>query len=211
MSIQNDAQCNYLKGKSCTAVTEGAARNVREESCSNEQRNLCCCLCASQASCEISCNLLDKSENAALEAISTSTNIDQEIAKSQERIENLASLYAGGKIGEQSYLATAKALENRLDNLRKIKENPSISLPASESRPSRFEESELPLTQRPTSLWYLVPFFFGILGGIVGYVAVKDEDKEMANSLLAFGILWSIILAAFYWIFVMSLISNLLR
>lgn len=41
---------------------------------------------------------------------------------------------------------------------------------------------------RPTGLWYLVPFFFGIIGGLVGYVAVKDEDKGMANELLIFGL-----------------------
>lgn len=211
MSKQNDVQCDYLTGKSCTAVTQGEARNVREESCSNEQKNLCCYLCANQASCEISCNLLDKPENAALEATSTSTSIDQEIAKSQERIEKLASLYAGGKIGEQSYLATAKALENRLDNLRKIKENPSIPLPASESHPNRSIEPKLALTEKPTSLWYLVSFFFGILGGIVGYVAVKDEDKEMADSLLIFGIVWTIILALLYWALIASLLSHFPR
>ena len=194
MSIQNDVQCDYLTSKSCMAVTEGAARNAREESCSNEQRNLCCYLCADRASCEISCNLLDKSENAALEASSTSTSVDQEIAKSQGRIERLASLYAEGKIGEQSYLATAKALEDRLNNLRKIKENPSISLPASEAHPSRFKKPKLASTKRPTSLWYLVPFFFGLLGGIIGYVTVKNDDNGMADSLIAFGIVWSIIL-----------------
>ena len=41
---------------------------------------------------------------------------------------------------------------------------------------------------RPSSAWYLVPIFFSILGGIIGYVAVKDEDKGMANDLLGVGI-----------------------
>jgi len=30
--------------------------------------------------------------------------------------------------------------------------------------------------ESPSLMWYLVPFFFGLLGGIVGYVAVKDSD-----------------------------------
>jgi positive regulator of sigma E activity len=61
---------------------------------------------------------------------------------------------------------------------------------------------------RPTLLWYLVPFFFGILGGIVGYVGTKDEDKDMASGLLLFGAVWSIILYIFYWIALSSLIFH---
>jgi len=61
---------------------------------------------------------------------------------------------------------------------------------------------------RPTLLWYFVPFFFGILGGLVGYVGTKDEDKDMANGLLLFGAIWSIILYIFYWIVFSSLIFH---
>jgi hypothetical protein len=36
--------------------------------------------------------------------------------------------------------------------------------------------------------WYLVPFFFSILGGIIGYVAVKDRDAKKAQNILLFGL-----------------------
>jgi len=44
----------------------------------------------------------------------------------------------------------------------------------------------------------LIPLFFGILGGIVAYIGVKDDDKKMANNLLMFGVVWTIILIGIY-------------
>jgi uncharacterized membrane protein YvbJ len=46
---------------------------------------------------------------------------------------------------------------------------------------------------KPTSLWYLLPVCFSVLGGIIGYVAVKDENKKMADDLLIIGIVICII------------------
>lgn len=46
---------------------------------------------------------------------------------------------------------------------------------------------------KPSSAWYLVPFFLGIIGGLLGYIAVKAEDKELANGLLALGIVMTVI------------------
>lgn len=34
----------------------------------------------------------------------------------------------------------------------------------------------------PTRLLYLSPIFMGILGGILMYIAVKDDNREMANT-----------------------------
>jgi len=52
--------------------------------------------------------------------------------------------------------------------------------------------------ESPSLMWYLVPFFFGILGGIVAYVAVKDKDEDMAFGLLLFGIIWTVIAVVLY-------------
>jgi len=35
--------------------------------------------------------------------------------------------------------------------------------------------------------WYLVPLLFGLLGGIIAYVATKDDDNEKAVSFIMFG------------------------
>ncbi len=48
---------------------------------------------------------------------------------------------------------------------------------------------------RPSSLWYLVPILFSLLGGLIAYIALKDRDDGMADSCLIIGIL--IIVAQF--------------
>jgi len=47
---------------------------------------------------------------------------------------------------------------------------------------------------KPTALWYLVPVLFGAIGGVVGHVGVKEDDKEMANNLLWVGIAITVVL-----------------
>jgi len=38
-----------------------------------------------------------------------------------------------------------------------------------------------------TKLWYLVPLFFGLLGGIISYIGLRDRDDDMAYLCLSFG------------------------
>jgi hypothetical protein len=41
--------------------------------------------------------------------------------------------------------------------------------------------------KKPTKLWYLVPFFFNIVGGIVAYFAIRKKDNAMAKKMLFVG------------------------
>ena len=52
--------------------------------------------------------------------------------------------------------------------------------------------------------WYLLPIFFGIIGGIIAYFAIRKDEREKAKKcvylgliLLAVGILLGIFLAGF--------------
>ena len=46
---------------------------------------------------------------------------------------------------------------------------------------------------RPTRWWYLVPIFLGILGGLIMYLIVKDDDKKMAKNGLILSIVLTVI------------------
>ena len=35
--------------------------------------------------------------------------------------------------------------------------------------------------QKPSKLIWSIPIFMGLLGGILMYIAVKDQNQEMAN------------------------------
>ncbi len=65
------------------------------------------------------------------------------------------------------------------------------------------QTSDYTVEEYVTDLWYLVPFLFGIIGGLVGYVGVRDRDQDKADKLLGFGIAWNIIVAfiGYVWFF----------
>lgn len=39
-----------------------------------------------------------------------------------------------------------------------------------------------------SAIWYLVPLLFGLLGGIVAYAAIKNDDPNKAEGCLWLGI-----------------------
>jgi len=60
---------------------------------------------------------------------------------------------------------------------------------------------------RPTRAWYLIPLFLGIIGGIIGYFAVKNDDKEMANNLLIEGIVLTIVVIILWFVLIAALFA----
>jgi hypothetical protein len=194
--------CEYLSDNGlCNAVVKDEdGKKVREESCVNKSKNSCCYLCNNQDTCSISCNYLAKPENVN----KFNEYIDHQISEYKGKIENLSLLFADGKIGEQSYVNSVKALEQKIDKLNQSKANP---LTSPKYLNSFFEESESVAMEKPSAFWYLVPFFFAILGGVVAYVGTKDRDKGMANRLLIFGILWSVFEPILVYLIIIFLLS----
>src|SRR3990170_3074493 len=90
------------------------------------------------------CGKVFKSETRLLEHFNKEhTDPDSEIKEVKARIRKLSTLYADGKIGEQSYLATATTLEKKLETLMEIKDNPNVELSVL-SEPLKVEEFEEP-------------------------------------------------------------------
>ena len=202
--------CEYLvEGRLCKAATElPEVKSARKEFCKNSPKDYCCYLCSHRENCEIACSYLDTRRESTSIDSSVSLKVKRQIKKYEEEKVKLSVLLANGKIGERSYLAATKTLESKIEELKKIKESPTLSQ-ETVAAVHKLDEFEQPVPTKPTALWYLVPFFFGIIGGIIAYVGTKDEDRGMADSLLIFGIIWTIILAMAYFAILSSILSGI--
>lgn len=117
-------QCKYFSdNQSCGAlIEEEEGRALRGEFCTNDLKDSCCYLCANRKSCEISCNYIGEEVKMTHSRGIITEDMDEEINKCKERIERLADLFAEGKIGEQSYVTSTKAMEDKIERFTKIKE-----------------------------------------------------------------------------------------
>jgi hypothetical protein len=58
-------------------------------------------------------------------------------------------------------------------------------------RSSYFEGSNL--RKERSGWWYIVPILFSIIGGIIAYLIVKDDDPKLAKNCLIIGIILFVI------------------
>jgi len=126
--------------------------------------------------------------------------VEQQIKEYQKSIERLTTLFSKGEINEESYKRAIKTIERNIDQLRSGKEVSVVD----ERKVMTVEPRTTLLSyppSNPSKLWYIVPFFFGIIGGLIGYVAVKDEDEDMAMILLMFGVFMTFLNIFAVWLF----------
>ena len=60
---------------------------------------------------------------------------------------------------------------------------------------------------KPSALWYLLPVFVGLLGGIIGFFILRKKDAGMARNLLITGAVvtfLTIALQAIAWMYISS-------
>jgi hypothetical protein len=176
--LDRKVECRYLIGsRICGAVNrslEGTRR--RKGFCRNYVKNHCCYVCE-QELCSIRCSYLDETGKQY--------SIDHEIEKYQKEIGKLTVLHANGEIGEQSYLAALKTMENKIAELKAdgFTDVPPSIVPEPSFKPDTVQkpyESREYKRERPSALWYLIPLLFGLLGGVIMYVALRNEDEDKA-------------------------------
>ena len=51
----------------------------------------------------------------------------------------------------------------------------------------------LPSQKEVSSMWYLLPIFFGIIGGIIAWAVTKDDDPVKAKKFMIFGFVFLIL------------------
>jgi hypothetical protein len=139
-----------------------------------------------------------------------------EIEKLREKIDTLTLHFSAGEISEDTYFRAVKKIEDKITKLQgdlKIPpvEKRKLQAPSAIFRSTMQEKKEVESRietihhyDSPSSWWWLAPLFFGIPGGIFAYIIVKDADEDMAESLLLFSVLSTIILAilgyiGFFW------------
>ncbi len=57
--------------------------------------------------------------------------------------------------------------------------------------------------------WFALPLLFGFIGGVVGFFAIKNGDKEKAVNLLIVGVLITIIQIVLNFGFMLTLFAGL--
>ncbi len=128
----------------------------------------------------------------------TEEAIEKQVSDHERSLERLTILFSKGEINEESYKLAVKTIEKEMEELRGGK---GFSVTKEKQEPIRERKPYPPAYshRKPTVLWYLVPFFFGIVGGIIGYVGVKDDNEEMAKALLFFGFFWTLLVVFLLW------------
>lgn len=52
--------------------------------------------------------------------------------------------------------------------------------------------------RRRSSLWFLLPIFFNVIGGVIAYFVIKDDDPRKAKNCLLLGIILTVISFAIF-------------
>ena len=100
-------------------------------------------------------------------------------------------------------------LRERLKNQLGLSENDIICFNCIDRIAEKFKEKALvnlaDVRLKPTFLLWLVPIFMGLLGGILMYIAVKDQDQLKANRAILVGIIPTVVIIIIYFTILTSM------
>jgi hypothetical protein len=49
------------------------------------------------------------------------------------------------------------------------------------------------IPQKISKLWWILPLFFGLIGGLIAWLVNKERNPKTAKNILIFGIVWSVL------------------
>lgn len=64
---------------------------------------------------------------------------------------------------------------------------------------------QAPIVEKVSNGWYVLPLLLGIIGGLIAWVVNKDLNPKKAREFMIFGIVWTIVGIAFWWIVIIFL------
>jgi len=69
----------------------------------------------------------------------------------------------------------------------------ALSPPGMTDKAVTAKETPEKTTKKPSRLWYLLPIFLNIIGGVIGYFIIRNRDRKFAERLLIIGIIMIVV------------------
>ncbi len=85
---------------------------------------------------------------------------------------------------------TPKAIKK---SLAKAGHDPNLVDEVLAEAPKSPTAEETQRKKKPSRLWYLLPIFLTIIGGVIGYFLLKDRDRKFAERLLIVGLVMLVV------------------
>jgi hypothetical protein len=72
-----------------------------------------------------------------------------------------------------------------------------MALQSAESVPV-YNQRQSPAEKPVSPFWWFLPFFLGVIGGLIAFAALQKNNRGMARRLLIFGVAWTALVVMSY-------------
>jgi Mg-chelatase subunit ChlD len=61
-----------------------------------------------------------------------------------------------------------------------------------------YSQTQAPAADKPSPLWWVLPFFLLLVGGLIAWAALQNRDRNLARRLLVFSLAWTTLVVVSY-------------